>query len=77
MEEVLGHTGPLCMPVQPQTAGAVVDMVARTLERHLSTLVEHRAIIDALTDGKPEKVQQAIRTYVDSSLRALNLSVGE
>ena len=28
MEQVLGHTGALGLPVQPQTSGAVVDMIS-------------------------------------------------
>ena len=28
MEQVLGHTSTLCLPVEPQTAGAVMDVVA-------------------------------------------------
>jgi len=43
----------------------------RALERHRSTLVEHAAITEALKSRDPERVNAAIRTHLDSSLRAM------
>ena len=47
----------------------------RTLERHRSTLVEHRAIIDALRSRDADRVQAAVRSHIDSSLKALHIPV--
>ena len=47
---------------------------ARTFERHQSTLVEHAAILDALRSRDTDRVQAAVRTHVDSSLKALFIS---
>ncbi len=47
----------------------------RTLERHRSTLIEHKAIIDALRSRNTERVQAAVRGHVDSSLNALQIPV--
>lgn len=43
----------------------------RTQERHQSTLVEHAETIEALKSRDPERVTQAIRAHLDSSMRAL------
>ena len=47
----------------------------RTLERHASTLIEHAGIIEALKSRDPESVRGAVRRHLDSSLRALYVSV--
>ena len=47
------------------------QMEPQVLERHRSTLVEHRAITEALKGRDPERLQEAIRAHLDSSLRAL------
>ena len=41
------------------------------LERHRSTLVEHAAITEALKSHDAERIRKAIRTHLDSSLKAL------
>lgn len=41
------------------------------LERHRSTLVEHAAITEALKSHDGDRIQKAIRTHLDSSLKAL------
>lgn len=43
----------------------------RTLERHRSTLTEHAAITEALKSREPNRVNDAVRAHLDSSLRAL------
>lgn len=47
------------------------------LERHRSTLVEHAAITEALKSHDPGRVQEAIQTHIDSSMKALYVSMGE
>lgn len=49
----------------------------RALDRHRSTLVEHAAITEALKGRNPERVREAIRAHVDSSLKALYISMSE
>ena len=41
------------------------------LERHRSTLVEHAAITEALKSHDVDHIKKAIRTHLDSSLKAL------
>ena len=41
------------------------------LERHRSTLVEHAAITEALKSHDVDRIKKAIRTHLDSSLKAL------
>ena len=47
------------------------------LERHRSTLIEHAAIIEALKSHDSERIQTAIQTHIDSSMRALYISLGD
>lgn len=49
----------------------------RTLERHKSTLVEHAAITEALKSHDAERIQRAIQTHIESSMKALYISLGE
>lgn len=42
-----------------------------TLERHRSTVVEHAAITEAIKSHDEERIQEAIRSHLDSSLKAL------
>ncbi|MBQ3479949.1 MAG: GntR family transcriptional regulator [Clostridia bacterium] len=42
-----------------------------TLERHRSTLVEHAAITEAIKSHDEERIQKAIQSHLDSSLKAL------
>ena len=42
----------------------------RALERHRSTLKEHAAITEALKSREPDRVTEAVRAHLDSSLRA-------
>ena len=41
------------------------------LDRHRSTLLEHAAITEAIKDHDDERIQKAIRSHLDSSLKAL------
>ena len=41
------------------------------LDRHRSTLVEHAAITEAIKSHDDERIQNAIRNHLDSSLKAL------
>ena len=45
------------------------------LERHHSTLVEHAAITEAIKSHDDDRLQKAIRSHLDSSLKALYASV--
>ena len=47
------------------------DTRRQVLERHRSTLVEHSEITEALKGRDPARVLRAVRTHIDSSLRAL------
>ena len=46
----------------------------RAVSRHMSTLVEHSAITEALKSRDTERVRAAIRAHLDSCLRALYVS---
>ena len=48
-----------------------------TLDRHRSTLVEHAAITEAIKSHDDERIQKAIRTHLDSSLKALYVRMEE
>ncbi len=50
---------------------------ALALERHRSTLVEHAAITEALKSHDAERVQAAIQTHIESSMKALYVSMGD
>lgn len=47
-----------------------------TLERHKSTLIEHAEITEALKSHDSERLQAAIRTHIESSMKALYTSMG-
>lgn len=47
------------------------------LERHRSTLVEHAAITEALKSHDPDRIQAALQIHIESSLKALYVSMGE
>lgn len=47
------------------------------LERHRSTLVEHAAITEALKSHDPDRIQAAMQTHIESSMKALYISMGE
>ena len=45
------------------------------LERHRSTLVEHAAIIEAIKSQDAMRIDEAIRAHLESSLKALDVSL--
>ena len=47
------------------------------LDRHRSTLIEHTAITEALKSHDSARVQKAIRTHIESSMKALYISMGD
>lgn len=49
----------------------------RALDRHRSTLIEHTAITEALKSHDSARVQKAIRTHIESSMKALYISMGD
>ena len=54
--------------VEDETSGG---MHPRAMDRHRTTLVEHRAITEALKSHDLDRVRQSIRNHLDSSLKAL------
>ena len=47
------------------------------LERHHSTLVEHAEITEALKSHDQARIQSAIQTHIESSMKALYASMGD
>ena len=63
------------MPHHLIDTGHIAETREHALERHRSTVVEHREIIEALKSGDTARTRQAVHTHLDSSLRAVFMHI--